>query len=466
VTTVRGAGPPTYVDIHSVGVPTEVTPPARHRTAVVRHRRQGRYRPSHRRKAFRDGLYGNGDFIKFWVGETVSLYGTQITVLALPLTAVLVLGAGPEQLGVLRFLQMVPYLLFGVLFGIWVDRMRRRPIMLAANLVRLVLIGMVPILAGVGRLNLTILFVITFGAGVAAVLFDVSWMSFVPAIVRDKQYLVEANAKLGASSSSADAAGPGIAGGLIGAVGAPAAMAVNAGTFLVSLISLLLIGTPEPASTTSGTARRRFFGELTEGMRWVFGNRYLRVIALVGGSCNFITAAVQSMFVLYAVQDLGFPPAMLGLVLSVGAAGGVGGALVAARLVSRYPLGRLYVLSLLVAFAAMASVPAAQGPRYLLEGMLIVAFFLSYAGISVGNIVVLSLRQTITPGRLLGRMNAAMRTLMFGLGALGGPVAGVLAAVVGVHGSLWVSAAASVLVLVPIALSPVGRLREMPPAAE
>src|SRR5204862_274635 len=110
-------------------------------------------------------------------------------------------------------------------------------------------------------------------------------------------------------------------------------------------------------------------------------------------------------------------------------------------------------------------VPAARGPRYLLEGALIVAFFLSYAGISVGNIVVLSLRQTITPGRLLGRMNAAMRTLMFGLGALGGPVAGVLAAVVGVHGSLWVSAAASVLVLVPIALSPGGRLREMPRAA-
>ncbi len=177
-------------------------------------------------------LWRNRDFLTFWSGETFSLFGAQITVLALPLTAVITLDAQPEELGVLRFLQMIPYLLLGPLFGVWVDRHRRRTAMIGANTLRLVLIGLVPLLAWLGRLDMPWLLVITFGVGIGAVLFDISWMSFVPTLIRDPDYLVDANSKLATTSASADAVGPGLAGSLVNLLTAPVAMAVNAGTYL------------------------------------------------------------------------------------------------------------------------------------------------------------------------------------------------------------------------------------------
>jgi MFS family permease len=406
-------------------------------------------------------LWRNGDFLRFWIGESASLIGTQVTALALPLTAVLVLHAGPEQLGILRFLHMIPYLIFGMLFGVWVDRVRRRPVMLASNLVRLVLIGAVPVLAATDHLGLALLYVITLGVGTAAVLFDVSWLSYLPTLVKDKRYLVEANGKLGATSSAADAAGPGIAGGLVGAFTAPIAMTVNAFTYLASLISLLLIRTPEPRPAQS--EQRRLMSELREGLHWVFQNRYLRAVAVVGALCNFFITASQSMFILYAVNDKGIDPQTLGLILSMGACGGVIGAVIAGRLIRRLPLGRVYAGSLIVAFCTPALIPAAGGPQLLVTAMFIVAFFFTFIGVSVVNVVILSLRQTVTPHALMGRMNAAMRTLMFGMGALGAPIAGLLAGVIGVRGALWASAIGSAAIMVPVLLSPVRRLREMPP---
>src|SRR6266446_20283 len=160
----------------------------------------------------RASLWQNRDFVQFWSGETLSLYGTQITILALPLTAVLVFHAGARELGLLRFLELLPYPAFSLLFGVWVDRSRRRPLMLGANFARMILLALVPILAAAGQLNLVSLMVITFAVGAASVLFDVSWMSYVPTLIRDRRYLVEANTKLGITASSADVAGPGLAG--------------------------------------------------------------------------------------------------------------------------------------------------------------------------------------------------------------------------------------------------------------
>jgi MFS family permease/peptidoglycan hydrolase-like protein with peptidoglycan-binding domain len=409
-------------------------------------------------------LWRNGNFLKFWLGETVSLFGTQVTVLALPLTAVLVLNSDAAEVGLLRFLQMVPYLLFGLVFGVWVDRVRRRPVMLAANLIRLVLVAVVPILALSGQLRLSLLYVVTFLIGMASVLFDVSWMSYVPTLIQDKRYLVEANAKLGATSSAADAAGPGLAGTLVGVFTAPVAIAANAVSYLVSLISLLLIRIPEQAPAPA--ARRRLLNELGEGLRFVFGNRYLRAVAMVGAFCNFFTTATQSMFILYAVDDWGLSPSLLGMIFSMGAAGGIVGAVLAGPLTRSLPVGRVYAGALIIAFCAPVLIPAARGPALLVDGMFVAAFFVGYVGVAVTNIVILSLRQTVTPSSFMGRMNAAMRTLMFGMGALGGPAGGLLAGAIGVHGALWVTATGSVLVLVPVLLSPVRKLKTMPtPAA-
>ena len=278
-------------------------------------------------------LWRNGDFLKFWAGESVSLLGTQVTVLALPLTAVITLHSGPETLGLLRFFEMVPFLLFGLLFGVLADRMRRRPLMLASNAIRLVLVASVPVLAATGHLVLGLLYVVAFGVGSAAVVFDVCWLSYVPALVRDKALLVDANSKLGTTAAGADAAGPGIAGVLVSALTAPIAMAVDAASYAVSLISLLLIRTPEPR--VARPVRGHLRSDLREGLAFILHNRYLRAVALVAAMCNFFTTATQSMFILYAVQDHGLSPGALGVILSVGAVGGIVGAAAAGPLIRR-----------------------------------------------------------------------------------------------------------------------------------
>lgn len=409
-------------------------------------------------------LWRNRDFMVFWTGETLSLYGTQITALALPLTAVLVFDAGPQQLGLVRFAQFVPYLLFGLLFGVWIDRVRRRPVMLAANLARLLLVGSVPLLSALELLQLPLLLAITFGIGVAGVLFDLSWMSYVPVLVRDRGYLVEANSKLGVTSSSAEAAGPGMAGVLVGALTAPTAMVVNAASFAASLVSLLLVRVREPRPAAPTT--RRLGPELAEGLRFVFGDRHLRALSLVGCLCNFFIIATSTMFVLYAVRDRGLSPALLGFVLSMGAVGGVLGALAAGWLLRRHALGRVYAVSVGTTFLGPAVIAVAGGPRPLLVGLFVFAFVLIYVGVSVSNVVIVSLRQTITPSSLMARMNAAFRTLMYGGGSLGGPAGGLLAGVVGMRPALAVLAVGSAGMLAPVILSPVARLPAMPPPAE
>ena len=409
-------------------------------------------------------LWRNANFLKFWAGEAVSLFGIQITMLALPLTAVITLRVNAGELGLIRFLQYIPYLLFALPFGVWVDRSRRRPVMIVANVARLVLIGLVPTLAALGRLSAVALFAITFGVGAASVLFDVTWMSYVPTLVQgDRQFLLEANSKLGATYSVADVAGPGIGGLLVSALTAPIAMAVNAASYVVSVVSLLSIRLQEAQPERT---ERKMIGELADGLRFVFRNRYLRVVAVVGAASNFFLSATLAMFLLYAVRDRGLSPSMVGVVLSVLGTGGVLGALSVSRLVRRLRIGGAYLLTLSVALVALQVIPAASGPRPALVALYAVGFAIAEWGFGAANVMVLSLRQSITPTSYLGRMNAAMRTLMFGLAAFGGPFGGITATLFGLHAALWISSIGSALVLVPLLLSPVSRLRDTPPIAE
>jgi MFS family permease len=232
-------------------------------------------------------------------------------------------------------------------------------------------------------------------------------------------------------------------------------------TYLGSVISLLLMRTPEP-QPPAPAQRRALLTELADGLRFVLGNRHLRAVAVVGGACNLVIAAIEPIFVLYAVRSRGMPASALGLVLSIGAAGGVVGALSAGRLIKRLPPGRVYVLALCLAFPALLLIPLAGGPRLAVEALFTVAFFISLSGIALVNVLILTLRQTITPPAFLGRMNAAMRAVMFGLGAVGGPAAGVLAAQFGLRSTLWVFGLAGVVFTVSAFFSPVARLRELP----
>ena len=406
-------------------------------------------------------LWSNRDFLKFWSGETLSLFGTQITTLAIPLTAVLVFQATPFQVGLLRFLQLVPYLGLAMLFGVWVDRARRKRVMMIANGARMILIAAIPILSATHHLTLGLLLAIACAVGVFSVLFDVSWMAFVPTLVKEPKQYVEANQKLGVTSSSADVAGPGVAGAVISALSGPTALAADAFSYLVSLATLLWIRTPEP-EVSPAHGDRRLRTELSEGLRFVFGDRILRPLALIAPFCNFVMVGVWTMFLLYASRGVGLSSAQIGVVFASSSVGGLAGAALSRRLITRFRLGAVYAVSMSAIFLAPLLIPLATGSRPLLLATFIASFFLAYLGLGVANVVVVSLRQTTTAPELMGRMNAAFRTVLFGGGSLGGLAGGFVSGAAGLRTGLLAVAVGSAVMVVPVLLSPVSRLRAMP----
>ncbi|TQF04570.1 MFS transporter [Kitasatospora acidiphila] len=405
-------------------------------------------------------LWRNGDFLRFWLGETVSLLGTQVTNLALPLTAIGAFGATDEQVGLLRFLQLVPYLGLALPIGVWTDRSRRRPVMLGANLVRLVLLGLVPLLYWWHLLNLPLLMVITCTVGIASVVFDVSWMSYVPVLVKSPDHYVEASAKMGASSSTADVAGPGLAGVLVSALGAPMAVVVDSCSYAVSVVSLLLIRTPEPRPEP--VAERHLWRELKDGLGWVLHDRVLRALALIGFCCNFSMITVWTMFLLYGTHDLHLGSTTLGAVFATASVGGLVGALISRKVIARFPLGRVYLVAQSALLLGPSLIPAAGGPRPVMIGIFVLSFFTTYLGLGVAGVIIVSLRQAVTPQSMMGRMTAAFRTLLFGGGALGGLCAGLLTGQFGARTALTVASAASATVVIGLLLSPVSRLGTLP----
>lgn len=406
-------------------------------------------------------LWHNRDFLKFWGGETLSLLGTQVTELALPLTAIYAFAASDEQVGILRFLQLAPYLGFALLFGVWVDRARRRPVMIGANVTRMVLLTLIPVLYWQGALGMPVLLMVSFAVGIASVLFDVSWMAFVPTVVRDSRYYVEANSKMGISSSSAEVAGPGLAGVLIVALTAPVALIVDAISYLVSVVSLLMIRTEEP-KPVQPTEDRHLLEELLDGLRWVFSRPILRALALVGFCCNFSLVTVWTMFLLYAARDLNLGSTIIGGILAIASIGGLIGAAVSRTIIARFRLGTVYFVAQSALLLGPVIIAFAAGPPSVMIATFVCAFFTSYLGLGVAGVVIVSLRQTDTPQFMMGRMTAVFRTLLFGGGALGGLAAGFLAGAVGARSALVVAAAGSAAVVVALLFSPVTRLRRLP----
>jgi len=255
------------------------------------------------------GLWRHPDFLKLWAGETISLLGSQVTLLAIPLVAAMTLNATPLQMGILGTVQYIPWLLIGLLVGAWVDRLRRRPVMVMADLGRTVLLGLIPLAAVAGILRMEHLYVVGFLVGIMNVFFDVAYAAYLPTLVpRDR--LVEGNSKLQVTASIAEIGGPGLAGGLVQLVTAPLAIAADALSFLVSALSLTWIGTPElkPPPTDDS---RNLLVEIREGLRLVFSNPILRAFALASVTTNFFVDVHLAVFVLYATRGLGISPVIL-----------------------------------------------------------------------------------------------------------------------------------------------------------
>lgn len=408
-------------------------------------------------------LWRHRDFMLFWSGESVSMFGTQVTVLALPLTAVLALHATPTQLGLVRFSETFPFVLCTLLFGAWADRVRRKPLLILANAARAVLIGLVPLLAALHLLGLSALAAIAFAVGIFTVLFEVSWLAYVPGLVKPGE-LVEANGRMATSSAAAEVAGPGLGGALVQLVTAPLALLADALSYVVALAALLLIRAPEPHTT----ARRetRLTREIGEGLRATFGNRYLRAIALMSGLWNLLSNIAQTVFLLYAVRELGLGAGALGGIFAVAAIGGLIGSAVSTRLGQRGRFGPMLGIAFTFGCLPWVLLPAVRGPQSLEVLAFTLADFLVQVGLGLWGVLALSLRQAITPPRLLGRVAASLRLLSYGLGALGMLLSGVLATLLGLRPTLWLAAGGFLLILlITLLATPLPHVRSIPSSA-
>ncbi len=414
------------------------------------------------KKRFFSGLWRHPDFLKLWAGETVSLLGSQITLLAMPLVATITLGVGPFQMGILGTVQYIPWLLVGLPAGVWIDRMRRRPVMVAADLARALLLGSIPLAAVIGILRIELLYAVAFGIGVMNVFFDVAYLAYLPALIPQER-LVDGNGKLQASASIAEIAGPGLAGALVQVLTAPLAIAADALSFLVSALSLTWIGKSEDTSRSDGGTRNMLL-EIREGLRFIFANPVLRAFAAASVTCNFFIDIHLAVFVIYMVRELGVSPVILGGVYAVGSAGGLLGSILAARLATSFGLGRIIIASQVLITLAVLAIPLSGGRPAIAVPLIALAeaVWAFSAVIYVVNSV--SLRQIITPDRLQGRAAASLRFVTWGIAPLGFLLGGFLGERIGVQGTLLAAAIGPALSVVWLLLSPIPGLCSLPAA--
>lgn len=382
------------------------------------------------------------DFRRLWIGETVSQLGSQVSMLAVPLAAVVALHAGTFQVGLLTAMQYLAFLLVGLPAGAWIDRMRRRPVLMASNVGRAALLAWVPVAAALHLLGLAQLYLVVFGLGLGTVLFDVAYLAYLPVLV-GRERLVEGNARLEASRSAAYAIGPGLAGLLVQALSAPIALLVDAASMLWSTGWVAAIrrpephpGRPEPHPARRTPARRRAMAaEIGDGLRLVTRDPILRVLALYGTVSVLFLSGERALEVVFLVRTVHLAPGGVGALFSVASLGSVLGALVAGPLSSRVGTVPTILGVTLVGNAAMLLVPLTVPGAGL--ALFAVGAGICSCGIVIYNVVAGSYRQTRCPDGLLGRMNATMRFVMWGAAPLGATLGGVLGSTLGPRTALW-----------------------------
>ena len=407
------------------------------------------------------GLWANSEFLKLWAAQTISFFGSQITMLALPLAAAVSLEASATQMGLLRTADLAPGLLVGLFAGALIDRLRRRPILILADVGRAKLLASIPLASYLGILHMSQLYVVAFLGGILTVFFDVAHMSLLPSLVpRDR--LVEGNGKLEVSRSIAMIAGPGVAGILVQLFTAAVALIFDAVSFLGSALLLVLLRAPEPPAAAPA-ARPGFWAEVSEGLRAVWGQPLLRAMALSLCVFNFFYNMIGAVYVLYVVRELGIAPATLGLIYTLGSVGFAAGAALAGRAARRFGAGPTIVWGAGLSDAAFLLIPLASGQHLTAVPLLIAAQLLATLAGPMTAINQLSLRQALTPDRLQGRVNATMRVIALGAAPVGALLAGLLGTTLGLRPTLAIGALGLQLGFVILLLSPLRTLREPQP---
>jgi MFS family permease len=398
--------------------------------------------------------------MKLWVGQTISAFGSHITWQALPLTALLLLSANTTQLGLLAAIETVPVILFGLMAGVWVDRLRRRPIMILADLGRAVLLGSIPLAAAFGVLSMAQLFVVAGLAGTLTVFFDIADQSYLPSLV-EPAHLLEGNSKLSASRSLAELTGQPAGGVLVQLITAPLAIGADALSFLVSALCLGLIRKKEsrPVATVERQSVKR---EALEGLRIVFSQPVLRALVLSDFQRIFFGSFMGALYLPFILRELQMPVWATGVLVGIGGVSSLAGSLLAERVSRRFGTGQIMIGSALVTGLINLLVPLASGPVWLAFGILVVGQ-LGDIGWSLLYINQTSLRQSVAAAHQLGRITASSQFVVGGAMLAGVVVGGALGDVIGLRLTLLVGMAGMLLAVGWLFFSPVRHLGRLTP---
>ena len=409
-------------------------------------------------------LWKHRDFLLYWFSQTVSRSGSRIAEFALPLTAIFLFDASSQELGVVSALAYAPYLFMTLFAGVWIDRSRKRRVLMTAELGRVVALSAVLGIYLADGLSLVTLYGVALVLGMCAVLFDISGAAYLPSLVQRDQ-LVDGNAKLQATIVVTQSGGPAVGGLLTQLLSAPAVLAGSVFSPILSLLSLCAMRHREPRPEPSAE-KRATFREIREALRFIAHDRYLRFLTLRSGVNNIFFTARNTLLPLFVLQTLALSPGSLGIILGAGSVGGFVGALCSRPLAKRMGPGRVVVLGYGGSSLSQVVLPLATGPTAVALGMLIPMFFVSGLFMTIGNTNVAALQQMMIPRHRLGRVLAGMRTVTWGSMPVGALAGGFLGALIGVREALAVAAMGFCLSALWMALSPVAKLRRWPEPPE
>lgn len=429
---------------------------SRHPPVAVSSDNQSRHGRIGRRIRGHGPLWENAGFLHLWAAESVSTFGTQVTQVALPLAAVISLHASASQMGFLGAASTLPFLLFSLVAGAWIDRLRRKPLMIVADIGRALLLATIPAGWALGYLTIPMLYAVAFLVGSLTVIFGIAWVPILPSIVKHDE-LVEANSRLNASDSIAQAAGPGIAGLLIGAISAPFALSLDAASYVLSALFISRVRVEEAIPAHS---ERKLVREIAAGIQVTLSHKVLRALTAASATTSLSGQLFLAVYVIYMARDLGLGSTAIGLVFSAGGVGALIGAVISGPLTQRYGIGLTIVGSLLCFGLAGIPITVTLVTNVYPVPLVVLSEFLSWLFLTIYYTDQLSVRQLIVPNRLQGRVTATYRFLSTGAGPLGAILGGLLGQYLGVRAGVLIGTIGFAVPVLWVLISPVHSMRD------